>query len=213
VLAAAFAAALACAATAFAGSNTYKLRISPEGTAAARAALLTKSDLGSAWTGGPVKPSAFKPEVCANYHPKYSDLVLTGSAAAVFKQPGLYVRSEAGVLQTAKMVERDWARSIASRNYLACERTVGKRRSTPKEKFVAIRQIRIPAIGTHSALFRLITDVKTKTGTVRVASDVMLIGQGSSELTLMTVMPLASVPLLFPNELVLAKTMLRRVRV
>ena len=48
---------------------------------------------------------------------------------------------------------------------------------------------------------------------MRVASDVMLIGQGSSELTLMTVMPLASVPLLFPNELVLAKTMLRRVRV
>ena len=38
------------------------------------------------------------------------------------------------------------------------------------------------------------------------------IGHGNAELTLISVMPLASVPLLFPNELVMAKAMARHVR-
>ena len=212
MLAAVTVAALVVSATALAGGNTYKLRITPEGSAAARALLLTKSDVGSDWTGGMAKAGAFNPSVCKNYHPKYADLVVTGRAAASFKQPGFVVRSEATTLQTPKMVTRDWQRSVASRTYLACERAVAKKRSTAARRFVALRQIRIPPIGTHSALFRLIMDVKTTSGTQRLAYDVIAIGHGNAELTLISVMPLASVPLLFPNELVLAKTMVRRVR-
>ena len=137
---------------------------------------------------------------------------MTGRAAAAYKQPGFFVRSEATTLQTPKMVTRDWQRSVASANYLACERSVAKKRSSAAQKFVSLREIRIPPIGTHSALFRMIMDVKTKAGTTRVAYDVIAIAHGNAELTLVSVTPLASVPLLFPNELVLAKTMVRRVR-
>ena len=189
------------------------MRLTPDGQAAARASLLTLSDVGPGWSGGPAKVSAFNASVCANYHPKYSDLVVTGQAAASFSQPGALVRIESHVLASARMVSLDWQRSVSSKNYLACERKAQAKSSTKKERFVSLRKLAFPRVGDNSAAFRLTTDVKTKSGRARAVYDIVLVARGETELTLMTVMPLASVPTLFPNEIVLARTLASRIRV
>jgi hypothetical protein len=49
--------------------------------AAARSAVVVRSDLGSTgWTGGAKKPDLSPPKPCPNWDPKQSDLVLTGAA-------------------------------------------------------------------------------------------------------------------------------------
>ncbi len=205
---------LTCAASASAAGNTYKIRLTPDGQAAARASLLKLSDVGSDWRGGPTQVSKFSSSVCPDYHPKYSDLVVTGQAAAEFSQPGAVVRTETHVLASAKMVKLDWQRSIASKNYLSCERKTQAKSSTANERFVSLKKLAFPRIGDNSAAFRLITSFKSKSGKmVPAVYDIVLIARGNTEIVLMTVMPPTSVAALYPNEIVLAKTIAARVRV
>ena len=136
---------LTCAASASAAVNTYKIRLTPEGQAAARASLLKLSDVGSGWRGGPTQVSKFSSSVCPDYHPKYSDLVVTGQAAAEFSQPGAVVRTETHVLASARMVKLDWQRSIASKNYLSCERKTQAKSSTANERVRLAQEARISA--------------------------------------------------------------------
>src|SRR5947209_20409809 len=74
-LSAAAAAVLALAGVA--AADKEKIRLTAAGQAAARAAVLTRADLGSAsgWTGGPKKPDLYPQPLCPNYTPKQSVLV------------------------------------------------------------------------------------------------------------------------------------------
>ena len=85
--------ALAClvATTAVAladNGNRQKIRFNAADQAAARAAVLRRSDLGSGadWKGGARKPDLTQTDPCPNYNPKQSDLVLTGIAETQFTQ-------------------------------------------------------------------------------------------------------------------------------
>lgn len=206
-------AALLAAATATAAGNDYKVHTTKDGQLAARAVVLTMLDLGSGWKGGPVKPDLSGDIHCANYHPKSSDLVRTGAAAAKFTQPGMEIRSDSQVLGSARMVRLDWQRSVGSPNYLSCARATIEKATKGKTRIVSVRAIPIPRIGDASAAFRTIFDVKTKNGAVvRVAVDIVAVTQGATEIALTSTLALASVPTLFANELVLAKTLAGRAR-
>jgi hypothetical protein len=99
-------------------ADKEQVQLTAADQAFARAAVLTKADLGTvgSWTGGAVKPDLTSSPPCTSFHPKQSDLVLTGAAETRFKEPGIEIDSEAQVLQTAQMVALDWQRVVASRS-------------------------------------------------------------------------------------------------
>jgi hypothetical protein len=188
------------------------MRMGPSGKAAARAVLLTRSDVGSGWSGGPAKPDLSLPGTCPNYRPRVSDLVLNGAAKASYKQPGFVISSASQVLGSAKMVRLDWQRSVASRNFLACQRKLIRKSANGKGALVSLRRIVVPRVGDFSDGYRVILDVKTKRGKVRMVVDTVAFTKGRTEMALSLTMPIASVPALFPNEAIFVKLMAGRVR-
>jgi len=110
------------------------------------------------------------------------------------------------------MLQRDWQRTIASPKLLPCLRTALQKQSTAKTRFVSIRPLKFPQVTDYTGGWRIRIDVKTNAGKVPMVFDIISFGRGRTELTLSTTMPLQSVPTLYPNEIVWAKTLVGRVR-
>jgi hypothetical protein len=92
---AAVALALLTATAVPAGDGKEQIKFNAADQAAARAVVIRRADLGSTgWAGGPTKPDLSSGPTCANYHPKVSDLVLTGAALRV-RQPVRRTEDEA----------------------------------------------------------------------------------------------------------------------
>src|SRR2546430_14281555 len=118
--------ALATAAAVWAGDGKYQIRFNAADQAAARAVVIRASDLGSSgWQGGRVKPSLSDLSSglsCPNYHPKLSDLVITGAAGARYRRSAFEFDSVSEVLKTRRMVVLDWRRSVLVPGALPCLR-------------------------------------------------------------------------------------------
>ena len=167
---------LAVAAMALAGGGEKpRVRISATDQAAARVAVIRRSDLRPAccWTGGPTKPD-LSPLTCANYHPKQSDLVVTGAAAARWESE-TYVEedSEAHVLQTARMVRLDWERSIEAPGLTSCMRSTAI--DGGYEGAGPVRRIAFPHIAPYATAFQVLL----KGG---VWGEFVAIGKGRTEI-------------------------------
>jgi hypothetical protein len=210
-LAGAAIAVLAFTATAVAGDGSYKLRATTAGNAAAQATTLSKADVGTGWTGGPTKPDLSAPG-CPGFHPKTSDIVLTGAAATKYDDVGMRVESDSEVMRTEKMLKLDWHRTVESPRFMPCLRSILAKSTDAKAKFVSLRRMTLPAIARYTLGLRIVIDVTTKSGKIRMVSDLVAVGDKSTEIVLTTTMPLASVPTLFPNELVWAKMLAGRIR-
>ena len=179
------------------------MRTTPAGIAAALSVAPVKSDLGkpASWTGGFVTVKPATDAYCANYRPRYSDLVVTGLVTTQFIGHGLYVRSQSKVLRTKEMVRLHWQRTFRSPHWLACSAATEKRTQNAKSHFVSLRRLEIPQIAPYSSAFRVISDVTTTTGKVRVALDTLQIARGRTEITLTASAPLALAPGLLPSEI------------
>ena len=213
-LAAATVAALVATTTATAASDSFTVRTTPEGIAAALSVAPAKSDLGkpASWTGGFVTVKPATDAYCANYRPRYSDLVVTGLVTTQFIGHGLYVRSQSKTLQTKEMVRLHWQRTVRSPHWLACSVATYKRTESAKSHFVSLRRLAIPRIAPYGSAFRVISDVTTTTGKIRVALDTLEIARGQTEITLTASAPLALAPGLLPSEIALAKVLISRAR-
>ena len=213
--AAAIVIALVATTTATAAGDSFTVRTTPEGIAAALSVAPAKSDLGkpASWTGGFVTVKPATDAYCANYRPRYSDLVVTGLVTTQFIGHGLYVRSQSKALQTKAMVRLHWQRTVRSPHWLACSVAAHKRTDDAKSHFVSLRRLAIPQIAPYSAAFRVISDVTTITGKVRVAFDTLEIARGRTEITLTASAPRALAPGLLPSEISLAKVLISRARV
>jgi hypothetical protein len=213
-LAVATLAVLVATATATAASDSFTLRVTPAGTAAAVAVTPVKADLGKAstWTGGFVDANLITDLPCANYRPRYSDLIVTGVATAQFIGHGLYVRSQSKILQTKQMVKLHWQRSIRSPQWFACSVQTYKKMGGSTH-FVSLRRLTVPQFAPYSSAFRVVTDVTTGSGKVRVALDTLEIARGRTEITLSASAPLAQAKGLLPSEIALGKVLISRARV
>lgn len=207
-------AALASTATAAAGTDQYTIHRTTTGDAAARAVALMRPDVGSAsgWSGGSVKPDLTSDAGCPNYHPKRSDLVVTGAAASDFKHLGLELHSETQIMQTPKMVQVDWQRSLQAPHFLECARASLKKALNGSTRFVSLKRIDIPKLTTYTAAYRAVFAVKTAKETVSMAFDVVYIGRGKTEITLTTTTPVAAIAMVWPMEVGLAGTLAGRIR-
>jgi hypothetical protein len=199
------------AGAAAADPGKQKVELNAADQAAARRVVLRRSDLGPGWTGGRVKPDLTSQVSCASYHPKVSDLVVTGAAESQFRGTGIALANEVEIFRTAAMVDRDWRRSIVPAAVPCLRRTLTKGLGA-QAKVLSFGRIPFPKVGTHSAAFRGIVVVSALGQTVRVLLDIVLVGRGRTEISLDATAPAASARVVSAAERRLARKLVARAR-
>ncbi|TMM28209.1 MAG: hypothetical protein E6F94_00185 [Actinobacteria bacterium] len=204
--------ALTIAAAVSAGGGE-QIRFNAADQAAARAVVIRRADLGSSgWQGGRVKPDLSGGPTCPNYHPKVSDLVITGAAKADFRRSGFEFASQVQVLKTRRMVALDWRRSVLAPGVVSCLRRTLANGLGSTAKVISFAKLPFPHLSTYSALFRGVISVQAQGQTVRVLTDIVLVGRSRTEINLTIAGPAAAKSGISAAERRLARALLARVR-
>jgi hypothetical protein len=189
------------------GGEREQVKLNAADQAAAKATMIRRSDLHPAggWMGRSLTPDHRAPS-CPNFHPKQSDLVVTGSAEAYWSRPGRAVVSVTDVLKTARMVQLDWQRA-GTKAAIGCSLTAAGATN------VVVSKVAFPNIAPVAGAFRAFYDVTQGGQTLRFVSEFAAIGDGRSELSLGE-FALASTPVnaLHTDVVRLARVMLSRAR-
>jgi hypothetical protein len=190
-----------------------QIRFTPAGQAAAKAAVVRLRDLGSSgWSGGSLKPDLASGLNCPGYAPEQSDLVVTGAAETAWRRTGLELRSVAQVLKTRAMVARDWRRTVTDPRAVACLRGAVTKGLTSGQRLVSFRRLPFPRLATYATAYRALVDVGAGRTHVRALADLVLVGRGRTELTLMIAAPAGAGATIAAADVRLARTLLARVR-
>ncbi len=176
--------------------------------AAAKALTLKAADIGPGWKGGAKQPDLNPDSPCAM---KRSDLVLTGAARSEFKTQGAAITSESNVLQSPAMVTAEWQRSIHSATFMACARRAYMKSDEANVKVVSFTKLAFPKLTRYSARYRVLADYGTSGNTVRVLVDLIFLGQGRSEISLIVSTPYADRAAADGAERRLAQILVRRI--
>ena len=175
--------------------------------------MIRRADLGSSgWQGGRVKPDLSGGPTCPNYHPKVSDLVITGAAKADFRRSGFEFASQVQVLKTRRMVALDWRRSVLAPGVVSCLRRTLANGLGSTAKVISFAKLPFPHLSTYSALFRGVISVQAQGQTVRVLTDIVLVGRSRTEINLTIAGPAAAKSGISAAERRLARALLARVR-
>lgn len=209
------AASVALALAGVAAADAWQIRRTPAGNAAARAAVVKRGDLGTTaqWKGGARKPNLSSDPDCGTWHPKQSDLVVVGAAESQWKTPGVEVDSSATVLKTPRMVALDWRRTAIAPQVIPCMRSALAKALGSSGRVVSVGRVPVPKLGTFTMLVRAVLDVPAAGGAhAKVLVDSLLVGRGSTELTLTMTAPYAARAAIKAAELRLARVLASRVR-
>jgi hypothetical protein len=205
---------LAPAAAGMAGGGGYQIRFNPADQAAARAVVIRRVDLGSSsWQGGAEKPDLSAGPTCPNYHPKVSDLIITGAARTEFRQAGFDFGSQAGILKTRRMVALDWRRSVLAPGPVPCLRRTTQKGLGSNAKVVSYTKLPFPHYAPYTALFRGVIRVQAQGQTVHLLTDLVLLGRERTEITLSVVGPAEAKKQISAAERRLGRVLLARARV
>jgi hypothetical protein len=194
-----------------AGSDREQVHLTAAGQAAAKAAVTRAADLGSGWTGGAVKPQ-LAPAVSSSFDPKQSDLVEIGAARTAFKRPGTEVDTEAQVLKTSTMVRLDWQRTVLPAKVVPCLRESLARQLAGQGTLVSVTRSAFAKVAPLANVFRALIDIPTANGPVRIFTDIVVVGQGQTELTVTWAAPYAAAAAVRAAEVHLLRTLVARVR-
>jgi hypothetical protein len=187
-------------------------RLNAADQAAAKAATLKLSDFaaGTGWKGGAVKPDLTSDSKCVS---KVSDLVITGNAKSEFNAAAAAMRitSETEVLESAAMVTADWQRTVGNAAFMACTR---KEYSQLEAGFkvISFTKLAFPKLTRYTARYRVLADVETQDGRLRVLVDLILLGQSRNETTLVLSAPYVAHAAVDAAERRLAQTLVSRMR-
>jgi len=208
------AAVLGAAAAALADRGREQIRYKAADQAAARATVLRLTDLSpsTGWTGGRVKPDLSPGPTCPSYHPKQSDLVLTGAAQSSYRRGAVVIGNEIQVMKTRRMVRLDWQREVLAPGTIACQRLDLARSLGSSAKVVSFERIPFPRIARYTAEFRAPVDVSVSGKTAHLVVDAVLVGRGRNEISLTTLAPAAARASLAAAERRLARRIAARAR-
>lgn len=177
--------------------------------AAAKALTLKATDIGAGWKGGATKPDLNPDNPCVM---KRSDLLLTGAARSTFKAQGATITSESNLLQSPAMVAADWQRTIGSAKFMACTRGVYMKSDEANVKIVSFTKLPFPKLTRYAARYRLLADYAASGKSVRVLVDMVFLGQGRSEISLLLSTPYADRAAADAAERRLAQILVSRLR-
>lgn len=205
---------LVTAAAVWAGDGNYQIRFTAADQAAARAVVIRPGDLSSSgWQGGRFKPSLSNLSAglsCPNYHPKLSDLVITGAAAARYRRSAFEFDSVSEVLKTRRMVALDWRRSVLVPGAVPCLRREMSNGLGSSAKLVSFRKLPFPHVSTYTALFRGVISAKAAGQNVRILADILLFGRSRTEITLNVAGPATAKSAISAAERRLARALISR---
>jgi hypothetical protein len=160
-----------------------------------------------------VKPDLSPGPTCPNYHPKQSDLVLTGAAQSSFRRGAVVIGNEIQVMKTRRMVTLDWRREVLAPGTIACQRRDLARSLGSSAKVVSFTRIPFPRIAKYTAEFRALVDVSVPGGkTAHLVIDAVLVGRGRSEISFTTLAPASAKASLTAAERRLARRIVARAR-
>jgi hypothetical protein len=215
-VAAVLAAAAVTAGAAFADTGRKQIKLAAADRAAARAALVRRSDLpGAPWLGGRMKPDLSQTSTCRDYRPKQSDLVLTGAAESSFtrRDGRLYVDSEVHMLRTARMVRLDWQRVVVAPRAIRCHRRHIAKSIGQNGRLVSFGRIPFPHLTRYAVEYRAVVDMPAgNTDTGRWLVDAVLFGSGRVEMGLDIIAKIDTRAATTKLERRLARTMVSRAR-
>ena len=169
----------------------------------------------------PRKPSGSgSASACKNFQINESDLVLDGRAEAGFKASGIQFASQSAVYQTTRMGQQYWKRFVLSPRLLECMSglvllgAVNRAKETKSElpRLASARRIAFPAVGANTRALRMLLDVPTESGDVRVLADIVFIWRGRTQLLLITTAPYEIEAVITPAEGRLARILVSRMR-
>lgn len=189
-------------------ADKQPIRFNAADQAAAKAVTLKAADLGAGWKGGPKKPDLSQDDKCPT---KVSDLVITGAASSKFQGPGVSVTTESEILQSPSMVATDWLRSIGNAGVMACIRSEFMKTDEAGVTMVSFKRVAFPKLAQHAARFRTVADYDQSGSPVRAVIDMVLLGKGRTEITLILTTRYADRAQADIVEQALAKLLLRRV--
>jgi hypothetical protein len=205
--------ALVSASSVFAGDGKQQIKLDKRDQAAARAVVLRRTDLGStAWEGGPVKPDLSSTPSCPNFHPKVSDLVVTGAAETAFQRSSLEFSNVVEVLKTRRMVRLDWRRSVVPPGAVPCLRRTLANGLPPSARIVSFARVPFRHVGTRSARFRGVIRIDVFGRTARLVTDIVITFRSRTEITLNAAGPASAARSISAAETRLARVLVSRVR-
>ncbi|MDX6438580.1 MAG: hypothetical protein QOF45_1163 [Gaiellaceae bacterium] len=190
-------------------AETQPIRFNAADQTAAKAVMLKAADLGAGWKGGATKPDLTPDDACAM---KRSDLVLTGAARSEFTAPGAMVSSESNVLQSPGMVATEWRRSTGNAAYMACIRKEYLTADEPNVKVISFKPAAFPKLTQYSVRYRMIADFGKPGSSTRLVVDMILLGQGRTEVMLTVWAPYADRATTDRAERRLAQIVVGRIR-
>ena len=212
------AAAAVTAGGAFADTDRKQIKLTVADQAAARAALVRRSDLpGAPWLGGRIKPdlSQASAPTCRDYRPKLSDVVLTGIAESSFtrRDGRWYVDSAVQMVRTARMLRLDWQRVVVAPRAIRCHRRDIAKRISRNGRLVSFGRIPFPRLTRYAVEYRAVVDVPAgNTDAGRWLVDAVLVGTGRAEMGLDVLARIDARVATTKLERRLARTMVSRAR-
>ncbi|HYY64448.1 MAG TPA: hypothetical protein VE688_07535 [Gaiellaceae bacterium] len=205
--------ALAACALAVAGDGQEPVKLTPADQAAARAVVLRRADLGSSgWEGGATKPDLSSGLSCPNFHPKVSDLVITGAAQTTFRRSALVFGSLVVILRTRRMVALDWRRSFLAPGAIPCLRRTMSKALGSSGRLVSFTKLPFPRVTPRTALYRAVIAVQAGGRAVRVITDLVFAAKSRTEITLNVAAPASAANAVSAAERRLVRVLVRRAR-
>jgi hypothetical protein len=185
-------------------------RLRPADMALAKRVTLRAADVGRGWTRTtPEKPSTELP-TCPGVDMDFSRFTITGTARSAFELRGATVESQVEVFKSRADATGDF-RKGTSAPVLRC---VGRwlrdevKKEAPGVRLVSARLLSRPRLGDRAVLYRVVMDVPTQAGNVRVFVDLLGFQRGRTAVTL----SFGSVERPLGGQLVLARKLLARAR-
>jgi hypothetical protein len=180
----ALAATLALAVTAVAAAAGPALEHTAAGTAAAKASLLTRTDLGTGWTATTTKGAGIEVS-CSGHVPNGKGIVETGAAASpsfAGGSTGPFIVQETSVYKTTGQASTYWKRAVDP-GLVACTRQALESISSHGIKIKILSQgpLQVQRVAPLTAGYRVVAMLSSKTEkSLKTYMDWIFVGKGSS---------------------------------
>jgi hypothetical protein len=172
-----------------AAAENYRYKIVAADRAAAKLAVLGRADINpfTGWKGGPRNADRSEDAVCPRFHPRRSDLVITGDAASQFvHQAGAIVFTTAQVFRTREMMETGWRRELLAPGAEACVRASIAASFRGTGRILSFQRLAFPQRGSHTIAYRV--TIRLNNGR-EILADTIFFANGRTVCTLLQMLP------------------------